>query len=113
MPDLEKQIAVWRREMQRSGIKHPDVLDELENHLREESERRARTMTPQAAFAAAVRQSGQPAALKSEFDKIGNLPPLSERLKHALLPLAGIPQPSPAPTTHPANSNSNLEPPWS
>jgi hypothetical protein len=70
MFDLEKQIAAWRAEMLRAGIKNPATLDELENHLREDVERQTRTgMNTQPAFETAILRIGHAAALKGEFAK--------------------------------------------
>ena len=72
MPDLEKQIAEWRRQMLAAGIKTPVPLEELESHLREDVERQIQLgMSAQEAFDAAVERVGQASALKSEFEKAG------------------------------------------
>ena len=72
MPELEQRIAEWRRRLTIAGIKTPQVLDELESHLREDIELRVRsgTSAPEA-FSAAVERVGHAAALKSEFEKVG------------------------------------------
>ena len=44
MFDLEKDITGWRREMLGAGIKMPTPLGELEIHLREEIERRIKSI---------------------------------------------------------------------
>ena len=73
MPDLEERIAAWRQQMAASGIVSPQVLDELESHLRDDIERRLRSGTnPPAAFAEAVERIGHAAELKSEFGKIND-----------------------------------------
>jgi hypothetical protein len=71
MFDQEKSIAKWRRQMA-AAIKTPVLLDELENHLREDIDRQVRSGTdlPQA-FDAAVRRMGDARALKTEFAKVG------------------------------------------
>jgi hypothetical protein len=72
MFDLDLAIAEWRGQMTAGGIKSPAVLDELESHLRDEVERQRKSEgDPRHAFENAVRQIGQPAALKSEFGKLG------------------------------------------
>ena len=72
MFDLDQAIASWRRDMTAAEIKSPAVLDELESHLREEIERQRKSEgDARHAFENAVRQIGQPAALKSEFGKLG------------------------------------------
>jgi hypothetical protein len=71
MFELEKEIATWRNEMYRRGIKRADVLDELENHLREDFKRRmSREETEPDAFACAMEQLGNSELLKQEFSKI-------------------------------------------
>ena len=70
MFNLEQAIAEWRRQIVAAGIKTPVPLYELENHLREDVEVGIRTgVSPEQAFAAAVRRFGQPRALEAEFAK--------------------------------------------
>lgn len=72
MFDLEKQIAEWRREMSHAGIRNPEVLDELEAHLREDIELQIRAgVDAQQSFDAAVRRIGEARALQKEFAKAG------------------------------------------
>ncbi len=71
MFDLEKSIADWRRQMLAAGIKTPSLLEELENHLREEFERQtAMSLDAREAFDFAVQKIGRAHALKREFTKI-------------------------------------------
>lgn len=70
MFDLEKPIADWRRQMQSSGIRRPEVLDELEAHLREHVARLQPDSCYAAAFQDAVQQLGDGKALKKEFAKM-------------------------------------------
>lgn len=71
MNNFEPKIADWRRQLIAAGIKRRDVLDELESHLREDIERRARSGAEAAQlFEKAVAQFGQPQSLKAEFDQI-------------------------------------------
>jgi hypothetical protein len=70
MPDLEKSIAEWRRQMLAAGIKSPVPLEELEIHLREEIEQLMKSgLSGQDAFEIAIRQIGQPKRLNNEFEK--------------------------------------------
>jgi hypothetical protein len=70
MPDLEERIMEWRWQMRAAGIQSPVPLDELESHLREDLERRMQSgASAPEAFAAAVEQLGEAAALKNEFVK--------------------------------------------
>lgn len=83
MPDLEQQIAEWRRQMLAAGIKTPVPMDELESHLREDIERQMRSgLNEQQAFEAAVRGIGQTAALKTEFAKVSETKLARQRRMH-------------------------------
>jgi hypothetical protein len=70
MPDLEQRIAEWRLEMSRAGIKRPEVLDELEAHLRDQLHQFKPELGEAAAFDAAVKQLGDSKILKREFAKV-------------------------------------------
>ncbi|MDB6020719.1 MAG: clpC [Pedosphaera sp.] len=84
MHDLETAIATWRQQMQAGGIKNPGVLNELENHLREDVAMQVLGgMDAQQAFEAAVRRIGEAGALRAEFAK-GNRWTLLRRLKARL-----------------------------
>lgn len=71
MPDLEKQIAEWRRSIATASKHRPDALDEFEIHLREEIDRliRAGTSSEQA-FDLAAAKLGSATALSAEFKKL-------------------------------------------
>jgi hypothetical protein len=70
MFNLDQAIREWRRQMTAGGIKTPAVLDELENHLREEVERQMRSgVETEKAFEAAAQKIGPADALKKEFNK--------------------------------------------
>ena len=72
MFDLEKSIAAWRKELSSAGIHQPQILDELESHLREEMATLRRTGISDAeAFVIAAKRIGNAAALKQEFVKVG------------------------------------------
>jgi hypothetical protein len=71
MFDLEKSIAEWRRQMLAVGIKTPVPLEELESHLREETERQTKSgLNEQKAFEDAIQQIGKANMLNNEFEKI-------------------------------------------
>jgi len=71
MFDLEQAISEWRQQMAAGGIKTPDVLDELESHLREDVDQQVRSgLSQQQAFEDAVQRIGQRQALKREFCKV-------------------------------------------
>jgi hypothetical protein len=69
MFDLEHEVAKWRREMEATGLA-PEILNELEEHLREDVERYVRGISVPEAFQNALRRMGKPHALKDEFDLI-------------------------------------------
>jgi hypothetical protein len=72
MFNLEEKIADWRRRMLDAGVKTPNVLDELESHLREDVEQQMHSgVNAQQAFEIAVAQIGQAGPLKREFAKVG------------------------------------------
>jgi hypothetical protein len=70
MFELEKEIVAWRNEMYRKGIKCAEVLDELEGHLRIETQRQVdNKKNLEKAFQDAIEKIGAPEELKGEFDK--------------------------------------------
>jgi hypothetical protein len=72
MFNLEQSISEWRRQMQSVGVKNPDVVDELESHLREALARRVQSgESEEQAFEGAVQGIGQARLLKHEFAKLG------------------------------------------
>ena len=63
------------------GVKSPEVLAELESHLREDVEQQMQTGTEAAeAFETAVQRIGQAAVLEGEFDKVGGLKAAGDRV---------------------------------
>lgn len=111
MPDLEEKIAEWRRQMVAGGITSPQVLDELESHLRDDVEEQEREgVTVHRAFEIAVQRLGKAAVLECEFEKVGETREAPERVKNAMLTLAGIPNQY---LNEPMNTPStNIEPRW-
>jgi len=74
MFDLNQAISEWRKKMIAGGINPPAVLDELENHLREDVEQQVRAGASQKqAFDMAVNRIGKSDLLKAEFAKISGL----------------------------------------
>jgi hypothetical protein len=72
MFNLDEAIAEWRRQVTVGGLNTPEVLNELESHLREEVARQVRSgLNTQAAFEMAVRRLGSVSDLKREFEKVG------------------------------------------
>jgi hypothetical protein len=76
MFDLEQAIVEWRRTIQAAGVKIPAVLDELESHLRDETEEQMRSGSSAAeAFEIASQRIGPPSALSAEFQNARGLEP--------------------------------------
>jgi hypothetical protein len=68
MFDLEQSVAAWRREMAAQGVSRPEILDELEAHLREDIEQRLRSgIDLPTAFAEAVIGIGDAKLLRRDF----------------------------------------------
>src|SRR6186997_1660511 len=71
MFNLEQSISEWRGQMLSAGIKNPDIVDELESHLREDLARRGQSgESEEQAFEGAVQGVGQASLLKHEFAKL-------------------------------------------
>jgi hypothetical protein len=82
MFELDQAFSAWRRQMFAVGIKSPNILDELESHLRDDVEQRMRSgLGAKRAFEAAVQQMGPVWGLKTEFAKVGRT---RERLRRQL-----------------------------
>jgi hypothetical protein len=72
MRDLDQAVSEWRRQMTAAGVSNPEVLDELESHLREDVEQQMRSgSNVQEAFDTAVERMGQASSLQVEFGKVG------------------------------------------
>jgi hypothetical protein len=70
MFNLEQAISEWRQQLVIGGLKTPDVLNELESHLRDDVEQQVRSgLGVQQAFEAATRRIGQATLLQAEFEK--------------------------------------------
>ena len=55
-----------------TGVKNPNVLDELESHLRDDVEQQMKSgLSADRAFGTAVQRMGQASSLKREFAKVG------------------------------------------
>jgi hypothetical protein len=91
MRDLESQIASWRRGLRASGIESSGTLDELEDHLRDDIERRMRLGTEaQRAFAMATHNIGKPQTIRREFQKLQLLQTMKRKLIDVLIVVAII-----------------------
>lgn len=66
---LQEEIERWRQKLSAIGLKSPAILDELEEHLREDIERQITSgICERKAFEDAIIRMGQAHALKREFD---------------------------------------------
>jgi len=108
MFNLEQAIAEWRMQMLAAGVKNPNVLDELESHLREDVEQQMRLgLSAEHAFAAAVRRIGQAGSLRREFAKVaGRKWVLLRKLKDILV---GSVAPVPSLSTFTPSARRTLE----
>ena len=71
MFNLEQSISEWRGQMLSAGVRNPDIVDELESHLREDWARRVQSgESEEQAFEGAVRGVGQASLLQHEFAKL-------------------------------------------
>jgi hypothetical protein len=81
MFDLESALTEWRQQMLAAGIKTPAPLEELENHLREEIERRMKSgWSAQSAFVTAAQETGKANMLLIEFKKVSGTSIAMERM---------------------------------
>lgn len=71
MRELEEHISQWRRALPSLLQAQPSIVAELEEHLREQTERLQREgMSVDAAFAAALKRLGAPDEIAREFDRV-------------------------------------------
>lgn len=111
MFNLEQAIAKWRQQMLSGGIDSPEVLNELESHLRDDVAHEVQTgVSLETAFITSADRIGPAPVLKNEFKKIGGLRSARMRAKGAFLVLAGIPGPYQSSIMN--TSYPNLEPRW-
>lgn len=75
MTELEPRIAQWRQTLAAALGERPDVLDELESHLREEIQRLLLAgHNAEQAFATAAARLGGPREIAAEFAKLPPTP---------------------------------------
>lgn len=87
---LEAAVAEWRGQMVAAGVRSPELLEELEIHLRDDVAEQVKGGTAlEEAFRKAVERMGQGAVLEEEFTKVGE--PVVARVRDVFLTLAGIP----------------------
>ena len=95
MFNLEQSISEWRRQMQSVGITNPEIMDELESHVREDLARRVQSgESEEQAFEGAVQGVGQANVLEHEFAKLGGSKWLWPRTLKSLIAGAFVPVPS-------------------
>jgi hypothetical protein len=71
MLNLEQRIGEWRRNMAKASDHRRELLEELEEHLREEVKRLVRSgVAEENAFELAVSKLGAPSAVAAEYDKL-------------------------------------------
>ncbi len=71
MFNLEQSISEWRWQVDSAGLNNPDILDELESHLREDWARRVDSgESEEQAFEGALQGVGETGLLKHEFAKL-------------------------------------------
>jgi hypothetical protein len=91
MADFEDRIASWRRELSSAMVDRPDVVDELEDHLRQELETLTRAgKTPDDAWDAAVGALGDAEKLAREFSKASRASWLPTRVAVTVLGGCGL-----------------------
>jgi Cytochrome C assembly protein len=79
--DLERRIQQWRQTAAETLGDRPEVMDELEGHLREEMQRLVQSgQAPELAWEAALQRLGEPGRLAEEFAKVPPGPWLPARL---------------------------------
>ena len=80
MFDLDHAIKQWRQQMRAAGITTPELLNELEGHLRDDWNRQIQSSpVAQQAFVEAVSRIGTARQLEAEFAKTLELKELRER----------------------------------
>lgn len=91
MSDLDQRIASWRRELTSKFSDQPDVLDELEDHLRNEFEQLVLAgKSTDDAWRDAVSQLGEPSRLAEEFRKSAHAGWLPARIAFFALCTLGV-----------------------
>src|SRR5689334_11360573 len=91
--DLEQQIQSWRQTIasQLGGDGRPEVVDELESHLRDDVEQLVRAgRAPARAWEIALAGLGEPQELAAEFRKSARPAWLPARAATALLAAAAL-----------------------
>jgi hypothetical protein len=112
MFELEQAISEWRGKMRARGIKSSDILDELENHLRDALNEQLHSGSDlKTAFEVARTRLGQTDALEFEFKKVRYTEVLLQ-FKNRLRTLLGIPNYNVISTMNTSAPICNIEPRW-
>lgn len=86
MFDFEQAFSKWRKEMAAQGIQRAELLEELENHLREDADQHIQAgLSAEEAFDLAVEGLGSPAVLRCEFERIGLISNQADATRRMLL----------------------------
>jgi hypothetical protein len=95
MFNLEQSISEWRAQMLSAAVKNPEILDELESHLREDCARRVESgASERQAFESAVQSVGPASLLKHEFAKLSGKKWLRLRKLKSIMAEAFAPVPA-------------------
>lgn len=87
--NLDAAISRWRQDAAAGGINNPEILDELESHLRDDVDTQVRSgFSVEQAFEAATHRIGQGTALRAEFEKADKAKRV--RVRKCLLCVFGI-----------------------
>jgi len=93
MFDLDSSIEQWRRQMMAAGVKNPELIDELESHLRDDVEHRMSEGAGAAqAFEEAARRLGPGIDLHREFQnaKLNDPNLMKQKLRYFLAITAAL-----------------------
>lgn len=82
MPELEQQIATWRENVRQEFPHRPEIIDELEDHLRENIHILiAQGASPAEAVSQAARRIGSPQSLSVQFQHLKPRPTLMQTVR--------------------------------
>ncbi|MCH6258081.1 permease prefix domain 1-containing protein [Puniceicoccaceae bacterium K14] len=84
MFDIEKELNLWRRRVEKSRRLSPEIMEELESHLLDSYEANKATMANEAAFRSAVDSLGESHVLGNEFGKIDPLISIENSMKNLI-----------------------------
>lgn len=112
MFELEQAISEWRHELTSRGVKRAEIVDELENHLRDDVEEQIGSgLDAETAFTSALARIGELKSLRMEFKKLG-YEEILQQLKSFFLTLLGVPNNRLIINMNTTSSDFNVEPRW-